>query len=70
MRMSSWRKWLFILIVVTLVVMTIVFWGSVIGAVCVYTLIQSFMVFLFNRYARNELARLFQQDGKHVQGWR
>ena len=68
--MSSWRKWLFILIVVTLVVMTIVFWGSVIGAVCVYTLIQSFMVFLFNRYARNELARLFQQDGKNVQGWR
>lgn len=68
--MSSWRKALFWLILLTLVVVTIVFWGSVISVCAVVILIQSFLVFLFNRYATSDLAKTFQEDGKHVKGWR
>lgn len=68
--MSSLRKKLFGLIIVALVVMTIVFWGSMAGACSLIVLIQSFQVFVFNQYASSDLAKTFQEDGKHVKGWR
>ena len=68
--MPTWRKVLFILILVALVVLTIVFWGTMAGACFLIILIQSFQVFLFNRYASNDLAKTFQEDGEHVKGWR
>lgn len=68
--MSSWRKKLFGLILVALLVGTIVFWGTMAGGCCIIALIQSFQVYLFNRYASTDLAKTFQEDGKHVKGWR
>lgn len=68
--MSSWRKKLFVLILVALLVMTIVFWGTIAGACCIIILIQSFQVYLFNKYSSSDLAQTFQEDGKHVKGWR
>ena len=68
--MSSMRKKLFILILVALLIGTIVFWGTMAGACCIIALIQSFQVYIFNRYATNDLAKTFQEDGKHVKGWR
>ena len=68
--MPTWRKVLCILILVTLLVLTIVFWGSMGGVCCVIILIQSIMTFLFNRYACSDLAKTFQEDGEHVKGWR
>lgn len=68
--MSSWRKKLFGLILVALLVATIVFWGTMGGACCLIALIQSFQIFLYNNYASSELAKTFQEDGKNVKGWR
>ena len=68
--MPTWRKILFALIIVALVVLTIVFWGSMFSACCIICLILSFQAFLFNKYASSELAKTFQEDGKHVKGWR
>ena len=68
--MSSWRKKLFVLILLALFVMTFVFWGTMFGVICVFSLIQSIQVFLFSSYASTDLAKTFQEDGKHVKGWR
>lgn len=68
--MPSWRKKLFVLILVALVVMTIVFWGTMVGVCCVIALIQSFQVYIFNYYASSELAKTFEENGNHVKGWR
>lgn len=68
--MSSWRKKLFIVILVALLIGTIVFWGTMAGGLCLITLIQSFQVFIFNKYASTDLAKTFQEEGKHVEGWR
>lgn len=68
--MSSWRKTLFILILVALLIATIVFWGTMGGAICLVALIQSFQIFLYNKYASSELSKTFQEDGKNVKGWR
>ena len=68
--MSSWRKKLFVLILVALLIMTIVLWGTMVGACSIIALIQSFQVFLFNKYASTDLAKTFQEDGKNVKGWR
>lgn len=70
MRMSSWRKKLFGLIIVALVVLTIVFWGTMAGACFLIALIQSFQVYLFNSYASSDLAKTFEETGKNVKGWR
>ena len=68
--MPTWRKVLFISILVTLLVLTIVFWDTMAGVICVILLIQSIMTYLFNRYASSDLAKTFQEDGKNVKGWR
>lgn len=68
--MSSWRKKIFGLILVVLLVLSIVFWGTMAGACCIIALIQSFQVFLYNNYASSDLAKTFQEDGKNVKGWR
>lgn len=68
--MSSWRKTLFVLLLVALLVLTIVFWGTMAGACFVIALLQSFQVFVFNQYASGDLAKTFQEDGEHVKGWR
>lgn len=70
MRMSSWRKKLFGLILVALLVLTIVLWGTIIGCCCIIALIQSVQVYLFNNYASSDLAKTFEEEGKHVKGWR
>ena len=68
--MSTWRKILFASIIIALIVLTIVFWGTMAGACFLIILIQSFQVFLFNRYASSDLSETFQEDGQNVKGWR
>ena len=68
--MSSWRKKLFILVLLVLLVCSIVLWGTMAGACCIIALIQSFQVFIYNKYASTELAKTFQEDGQNVKGWR
>lgn len=68
--MSSWRKKLFGLIIVALVVCIIVFWGTAAGGCCLLALIQGFMVYLFGDFASRDLAKTFEEDGEHVKGWR
>ena len=68
--MPTWRKILFAVIIIALIVLSIVFWGTMAGACFLIVLIQSFQVFLFNKYGTSDLAKTFQEDGKHVKGWR
>ena len=68
--MPTWRKWLFVLSLVALLVLTIVFWGTLAGGCFVIAFFQSFGVFVFNKYASSDLAKTFQEDGDHVKGWR
>lgn len=68
--MSSWRKKLFGLIIVALVVCVIVFWGTMAGGCCLIALIQGFQVYLFNNYASSDLAKTFEECGMNVRGWR
>ena len=68
--MPLWRKILFALILVALVLTIIAFWGTIASGCCLLILIQSFQVYLFGYYANDELAKTFQEDGQHVKGWR
>lgn len=68
--MSSWRKKLFILVLLILLVCSIVLWGTMVGACCIIALIQSIQVFIYNKYASTDLAKTFQEDGQNVKGWR
>ena len=68
--MSTWRKKLFLSIIVALFVLTIVFWGTLAGGCFVIALIQSAGVYVFNQYASSDLAKTFEEDGSHVKGWR
>lgn len=68
--MPSWRKKLFGLILVALVVLAIVFWGTMAGVCFIIILIQSVQVYLFNNYASRDLAKTFEEEGEHVKGWR
>ena len=68
--MALWRKKLFGLILVALLIATIVFWGTIGGACCLIVLIQSIQIFLYNDYASSDLAKTFEEDGKNVEGWR
>ncbi len=68
--MSSWRKKLFVGILLALVVLTIVFWGTMAGACFIIALVQSIQFYLFSYYASSDLAKTFEEDGKHVKGWR
>ena len=68
--MASWKKKLFGFILLALLVVTIVFWGTLIGGCCLFALIQSIMIFLFNDYASRDLAKTFEEEGEHVKGWR
>ena len=67
--MPSWRKKLFALILLALLVMSIVFWGSLAGGCSILALILGIQAFLFNHYSSAELAKTFQEDGKNVEGW-
>lgn len=68
--MRLWRKRLFGLILVLLLVLTIVFWETMAGACFLIALIQSIQFYLFKSYASEDLAKTFEEDGKHVNGWR
>ena len=68
--MPKWRKRLFFILVLAQLVVAIIFWGSVLSGILIFTCIQSFSVWLFGRYASNDLAKTFEETGKHVQGWR
>ena len=68
--MSSFRKKLFGLILLALVVLSIVFWGTLFGVCCLIGLIYTPQIYLYNRVSSAELAKTFQEDGKHVKGWR
>ena len=68
--MSSWRKKLFIAILVTLLLLTILFWGTMVGGCSIIALILSVQVYMFSRYASSDLAKTFEKEGKHVKGWR
>ena len=68
--MSSWRKKLLAFIFVTLLVCTLVFWGTIGGGLCLMCLIQGFLIYLTRDYASKELAKTFEEEGEHVKGWR
>lgn len=68
--MSTWRKRLFWLIVVTLVICTLVFWGTMAGGCYLLALVLGFQMFLFNNYASSDLAKTFEECGLNVRGWR
>ena len=68
--MSTWRKRLFVIAVLVQVVLAIIFWGSLLSGILMLTSIQSFNVWLFGRYASNDLAKTFEETGKRVKGWR
>ena len=68
--MSSWRKKLFILVLLALLVCSIVFWGTAASGCIIIGLILSSQFYVFSHYANKELAKEFQEEGKHVKGWR
>lgn len=68
--MSSWRKKLFVVILIALVVCAIAFWGTAAGGCCLLALIQSILIYLFGNFASSDLAKIFEEEGKHVKGWR
>lgn len=68
--MSSWRKKLFGVIFVILLLVTIIFWGTLVGGCCLFALIQGTMFYLFSDYASRDLAKTFEEEGEHVKGWR
>ena len=68
--MSSWRKILLLLVIGTLVICAIAFWGTAFGVLCIFLLMQSFQTMLFTHVSSRELAKQFQEDGEHVKGWR
>lgn len=68
--MSSWRKKLFGLIALVLLICTIVFWGTLGGGCCLFALIQGTMFYLFSDVASRDLAKTFEEDGENVKGWR
>lgn len=68
--MSTLRKRLFVIVVLVQVVLAIIFWGSILSGILMFTAMQSFSVWLYGRYASNDLAKTFEETGKHVKGWR
>lgn len=66
--MPLWRKRLFGVILVAMVVLSIVFWDTWVSCCCIMVLIQSVPVYAFNRYANMDLAEQFD-NGINVQGW-
>ena len=68
--MSSWRKVLLGLIVTALLVLIVVFWGTMLGCCLIIASIQGIQFYAFKYCASRELAKTFQEEGKHVRGWR
>ncbi|MBQ9762704.1 MAG: hypothetical protein IJV82_06485 [Oscillospiraceae bacterium] len=68
--MYTLRKILIGSVLTALLVLIIVFWGTMAGAALILALIQGIQFLLFNRCASSELAKTFQEEGKHVRGWR
>ena len=68
--MSSRRKIILRIIFLTLLVCTFVFWGTAGGGICLFTLIQGFLIYISRDYASKELAKQFEETGENVKGWR
>ena len=68
--MSTKRKILFGLVVLVLLAVTIIFWGTLVGGCAIFALIQGIQMFLFGSYANSDLAETFNENGKNVEGWR
>ena len=68
--MSTKRKIWFGVVVVVLLALTIIFWGSLVGGCAVFALILGIQMFLFGSYANSDLAETFNENGKNVEGWR
>ncbi len=68
--MASWRKVLLGLIAATLLVLIVVFWGTMLGCCLLIACIQGGQFFAFKYCASRELAKTFQEEGEHVKGWR
>ena len=68
--MSSWRKRVLGLIFLSLLVLTIVFWGTLVGACSIFILIQGIQAYIFSSYASADLAKTFDENGRNVEGWR
>ena len=56
------------IILVALIIVCIVFWGSMGSACILMALILGFPIFLFNRVADNDFKDEFDR-GKNVEGW-
>ena len=69
MPMPTWRKVLLVAIYATLVILTIVFWDSMISCGCIMALIGSLPIYAFNRYADMDMAQQFD-DGVNTKGWK
>ena len=57
-------------ILVALALLAILFRNSIAGPCFLFILIECLQYFLFNRFASSDLSKTFQEDGKHVKGWR
>lgn len=69
MPLPTWRKVLVRLIYGTLALLTIIFWDSMISAVCIMTFIGSLPIYAFNRYGDMDMAQQFD-NGKNTEGWK
>lgn len=68
--MSTWKKWVLIILAVALLACTIIFWGTIFGGCCILVLIFGFQFFMFNTYASSDLAKTFEESGLNIRGWK
>ena len=67
--MRKYIKPILNVILLALIVLCIVFWGSMFSACVVTGLVLGFPIFLFNRVADNDYKEEFD-NGKNVEGWK
>ena len=68
--MKSKRKILVIITFLTLLALSIIFWGTLVGGTAILILMLSSQMFIFGSYANSDLSETFNENGKNVEGWR
>ena len=60
--MKLWQKWGFLVVIVVLVVLAVMFWGSIFCGAIVLGLIMCLPVYLYNRFLLGEEEKDFMED--------
>ena len=60
--MSTLRRILFLVIILALVALIVIFWGSIFSAIVVFSLVMSLPVYLYNRFLNAEPESDFVED--------